>query len=111
MDVLNQAQVEAEIMRLSGLAERATTALAKRARASAEADAKFKVEFAKEFLKAEGSVDARNATANVICAHLYLQRKITEAELMAAQEAGRNYRAQLDALRSINANLRPLVTS
>jgi len=39
MDVPAQVDVEAEILRLSGLAEKVTTALAKRAVQSAECDA------------------------------------------------------------------------
>lgn len=108
-DVLSQAAVESEILRLCGLAERATTELAKRARASAEADGAYKAGHAKAFLRADGSVQARTATADVECEDLYLLRRIAEGALMASQEAGRNYRTQLDSLRSINANLRSLV--
>jgi hypothetical protein len=111
MDVLNQAQVEAEILRLSNLAERATTALAKRARVAAEADADYKCAHAKAFLEADGTVGEREARAALATQVQYRDRKIAEALLMGAQEAGRNYRAQLDALRSIAANLRALVVN
>jgi hypothetical protein len=107
---LSQAQVEAEIMRLSGLAEKATHEIAKRARAAAEADVAWKVGYAKAFLLADGTGPARDAQATVECADEYAAKKSSEAVLMSAQEAGRNYRAQLDALRSINANHRALVT-
>jgi hypothetical protein len=108
--MLAQADVENEIMRLSGLAEKVTLEMAKRAQASAEADADYKVAHAKAFLAADGSVAVREAIAAVETETLYRDRKIAEAKLLSAQEAGRNYRAQLDSLRSVNSNLRALVT-
>lgn len=109
---LTQVFVESEIVRLSGLCERVTHELSKRARESAEADSEYKRSHAQAFLMAQGkTVGDREAQAALECDEEYTRRKIAEALLLAAQEAGRNYRAQLDALRSINANLRPLVTS
>lgn len=108
MDVLSQAQVEQEIVRLSNLAEKATTALAKRARSAAEADADYKAAHAKAYLEADGTVAEREAQAALATQVQYRDRKIAEALFMSAQEAGRSYRAQLSALQSINANLRAL---
>lgn len=108
---ISQAFIESEIMRLSDLAEKVTQVLSQRARASAEADANYKRAHASAFLMAQGkTVGEREAQAALETDDEYTARKIAEALLLAAQEAGRNYRAQLDALRSINANLRPLVT-
>lgn len=111
MNPIAQADVEAEIMRLSSLAEKVTHELAKRARAAAEADVAYKVAHAKALLAAEGAQYVRDAEATVRSERELTEKRATEALLLAAQEAGRNYRAQLDALRSINANLRPLVTA
>jgi hypothetical protein len=108
--MLAQSDVEAEIMRLSSMAEKVTLEMAKRAQAAAEADAAYKVAHAQAFLKADGSVAVREALAAVETEELYRARKIAEAKLLSAQEAGRNYRAQLDSLRSVNSNLRALVT-
>lgn len=105
-----QVDIEAEIVRLSRLAEEVTQKLAKRARAAAEADVAYKVSHAKALLLAEGPQYVRDAEATVQTEQEYRERRATEALLLAAQEAGRNYRAQLDALRSINANHRALVT-
>ena len=105
-----QTEVESEIRRLSELAEKVTTEIATRARASAVADGRYTAEHAKAFLAAEGPVAEREAKAAVVTAEEYEDRKIAEALLLSAQEAGRNYRAQLDALRSINANHRALVS-
>lgn len=111
MEPLSQMQVEAEIMRLCGLAERVTTELATRARDAAEADAEYKRVYARAFLVSEGkTVSDREAEATIATGDAYARRRSTEALLHAASEAGRNYRAQLEALRSVNANLRPLVS-
>lgn len=108
---LAQVDVESEIMRLSRLAEEVTQKLSKRAREAAVADVAYKVGHAKALLLAEGPQYVRDAEATVKTEVEYREKRSTEALLLAAQEAGRNYRAQLDALRSINANHRALVTS
>lgn len=105
-----QVEIENEIMRLSGLAEDVTHKLAERAREAAAADVAYKIAHAQALLRAEGPQYVRDATATVDTADQYQARRIAEARLLAAQEAGRNYRAQLDSLRSINANHRALVT-
>lgn len=108
---LAQVDVESEIFRLSELAEKVTHELSKRARAAAEADVTYKVAHAKALLLAEGAQYVRDAEATVKTEVEFREKRSTEALLLAAQEAGRNYRAQLDALRSINANHRALVTA
>lgn len=107
---LSQVEVESEIVRLSGLAEQVTQKLSERARAAAEADVTFKVAHGKALLLAEGPQYVRDAEATVKTEREYREKRATEALLLAAQEAGRNYRSQLDSLRSINANHRALVT-
>jgi hypothetical protein len=109
--MLSQEQVEAEIVRLSGLAEKVTTAMARRAVDAANADATYKCEFAKALLQTEGTVAEREAQATIATQNEYRAYRITEAKFKTASEAGRNYRAQLDALRSLNTNLRALVTN
>jgi hypothetical protein len=109
--VLAQTDVEAEIIRISALCERVTEQVAERARAAAKADALYRKRHAQAFLTAEGrTIPDRQAAALLECIEEYDHHRHADAVLMAAQEAGRNYRAQLDALRSINANLRPLVS-
>lgn len=105
-----QVQIESEIMRISRLTEEVTQQLAVRARESAQADVTYKVAHAQALLCAEGPQYVRDAHATVDTADQYQARRIAEARLLAAQEAGRNYRAQLDSLRSINANHRALVS-
>jgi hypothetical protein len=108
---ISQAEVEEDIIRLSALAERVTHELRRRALDVAEAEALYRREYAQAYLAAQGkTVGDREARATLEVHEVYLDRKRKEAILDAAKEAGRNYRAQLEALRSVNANLRPLVT-
>jgi hypothetical protein len=108
--MLAQEDVESEIMRLSERCEQVTLQLAKRAIAAAEADAAFKVEYAKAYLVAEGTVPEREAHAAIATQGAYRDHRIAEARFKSAAEAGRNARTQLEALRSIAANLRALVS-
>ena len=109
-DPTPQVNIESEIIRLSARAEQITQALATRAREAAVADVAYKVAHAKALLLADGPQYVRDAEATTKCEVEYGEKRGTEALLMSAQEAGRNVRAQLDALRSINANHRALVT-
>lgn len=105
-----QAQVEAELVRLAEMAERVTHAMKKRAIEHAKAESAYRAAFARAVLAAEGpTVAEREAVATLASIEAYEARKLAEATLEAAKEAGRNYRAALDAWRSVNGNLRALV--
>lgn len=108
--MLAQADVEAEMVRLNELAEKVTHEITRRGTAAAEADAAYRLAYAEAYLLAEGTVGERDAQSVVATQQQYRDRRIAEARLDGAKEAGRNYRAQLDTLRSINSNLRALVT-
>lgn len=112
-------EVEQEIVRLSNLLDHATTEIAKRARDAAGKRARAKVDLAKAFLEARGTVttngrpisaDACEAHARAACEQQVIDDEMAQAVLLAAQEAARNTRAQLDALRSVMANVRHQVT-
>lgn len=109
-DPTPQVDIESEIVRLSARAEDVTQKLAVRSREAAEADVTYKVAHAKALLLAEGPQYVRDAEATAKTEQQYREKRATEAMLLSAQEAGRNVRAQLEALRSINANHRALVT-
>ncbi len=106
--IVGPVDVEREIIRLCELCELVVTRIADRARKCAEADAEYKRVHARAVLEATGTIPERDAKATLAAADEYLRKRIAEAEQLAAQEAGRNYRAQLDALRSINANVRQM---
>lgn len=117
---ISQHRIESEIFRLSELCEKATTQVARRGQAAASADTNYDLAYAKAFLMAKRagepqgarvSDETAKAEAKLACAVELGERNDTSAVLDAAKEAGRNYRAQLDALRSINANLRGAIAN
>jgi hypothetical protein len=110
-------QVEAEILRLSGEMNRATTDLIEFSRDWAEKKSAYDYQRAKAFLEVRSQLKGDKPTIPQIEAHVELvttdahyQVLNAEAVMKAAQEAGRNLRSQLDALRSINANARAAST-
>ncbi len=106
--IVTPVNVEREIIRLCELCELVVTRIADRARKAAETDSEYKRVHARAVLEATGTIPERDAKATLASADEYLKKRIAEAEQLAAQDAGRNYRAQLDALRSINANVRQM---
>ena len=116
---ISQVHIESEIVRLSELCEKATTQVARRGQAAATADTAYDLCYAKAFLLAKRageqgqrvSDEMAKAEAKLACAAELGVRNDTSAVLDAAKEAGRNYRAQLDALRSINANVRSAIVN
>jgi hypothetical protein len=105
--VITPVQVESEILRMCALIERATEEVAKRARSAAKADTLYRRRYAQALLVAEGrTIPERQAMAVLDCTEELDAHKWADALLLSAQEAGRSYRAILDALRSINANVR-----
>jgi hypothetical protein len=113
-EVVGLAQVESELMRLSGMLEKATHAIRQRAEAAADADTTYDIAFSKAFLlaKEDGLTDPScKAQALVLCANELTLRNATQALYESAREAARNYRCQLDALRSINSNVRALTVA
>lgn len=108
-DLLPQVDVEADIRRLADLAEKVTHAMRARGETAARADVAYRNARAHAYLAATGTVAEREAQADLACHEQYQDRRLAEAGVDAAKEAGRNYRAQLDALRTIAANQRALV--
>lgn len=103
---LTQAEVENEILRLSARLERQTDELAGLGRLAAEAESNHKALRAQAFLKAEGTDARRGATAELVTQDSYLRRKISESLYESAKQACRSTEHQLDALRTIAANIR-----
>lgn len=104
--MLTQAAVERELMRLLEASEDNAHQLAEIAEIAARAEHDYKVGHAKALLRADGAVAVREAQALLAVEELHLARKIADARLMAAQEAGRQIRSSMDALRSVNASVR-----
>ena len=106
IDVITPAEVEAEILRLSRLLDLATAEIAKRGRACANAKIDHRVAFATARLAATGTIPEREDVATLASQDEARVYELAAATLGAAQDAARNTRSQLDALRSVNANVR-----
>lgn len=108
---LSDIDISSEILRISGRLDFQVGEIAKRAKAAAEAEVAFKLAHAKASLTVEGkTVGEREARALLECASEYALHKGAEAVLLAAQEAGRSLRAQIDALRTLSAAQRHALT-
>lgn len=103
---VTQVDVEVEILRFVDMLEQETDAFAGRARDAAEAEANYKGKWASEYLKADGTEKKRAAVADVKCHDLYFKRKLAEGLKEATKESCSSMRAQLDALRTLSANIR-----
>jgi len=113
LNPMAQLDVEREIMRLSGVLTEITEDVAEAATEEARTEVAYKLAYARrqvELAKEAGTVALKDAMALDACASEFEAMKMAEAVYRACQESGRNVRAQLDALRSINANVRSAVT-
>jgi len=110
---LSDVEISAEILRISNRLDYQVGEIAKRARAAAEADVAWKLAHAQAVLEVEGkTVAERDARALLMCAEQYALHRGADATLLAAQEAGRSLRSQIEALRTLSAAQRAaLVTA
>lgn len=113
IDPMAQIEVEGEIRRLSLRLTQVTEEVASAAVEAAEADAAYDLAEAHALLAQTGkggTVPEKKARALIAVEEDYIRAKRTEAVARSLFEAGRNLRAQLEALRSLNANMRDQVT-
>lgn len=104
---LSAVDIEEEVWRISQLLDVQVGEVALRARRAAEAEVAYKLAYAKATLVVEGATVAeRDAKALLRCEAQYAEYKASGAVLLAAQEAGRSLRAQIDALRTLSASQR-----
>lgn len=114
--VITAAEVESEIMRLSDVMEEVTGSLVDLAQAAAEADVAYRAAKAKINLRAtlmagsgkggRTTVDERESIVDDRCHDEMLAQRTTEAMYEVARERLRTMRSQIDALRTISANIR-----
>lgn len=108
---MSDIDISQDILRISGRLDFQVGQVAERARAAAEADVAFKLAHAKAILEVEGATVAeREAKALLACAESYALHRGADAVLLAAQEAGRSLRSQIDALRTLAASQRAALT-
>jgi hypothetical protein len=124
LDPMAQVQVEEKILILSRQLTQVTEEVADALMEAAQADAAYDLAKAKALLYGgpqtenaalrgetgrKGTVPEKQAAALIAVENLFIRAKTTEAVAKASLEAGRNLRANLDALRSLNTNIRDRV--
>jgi hypothetical protein len=103
---ISQVEVESEILRLVEMLENETENFERLAQDAASKDAIFRSEWSKQYLIASGAVREREAKADVHMAEVMYDSKIADSLVKAKREKLLSLRSSIDALRTLNANVR-----
>ena len=106
---ISQVEIENELLRLMSLLEEETEAFETLAEDAAKKDALYKANWAKEYLAAKGSIKEREAWADYKLSEESYDYKISEALVKSKREKLTSLRTSIDALRTLNANVRSQV--
>lgn len=79
--------------------------------AAARTEVAYKTARAAVYLRASGSIKERESLADFNTEALHLDYKLAEGKQKYSREAMQTLRSRLDGHRSLNSNLRPLVTN
>ena len=103
---ISQVDIEHELMRLIESLEDETEVFEELAVGAAKKEARYKAAWAKEYLSAKGSIKERESWADYKLADEQFEYKISEALLKAKREKLLSLRTSIDAMRTLNANVR-----
>lgn len=103
---ISQVEVESELLRLMDSLEKETEAFELLAVDSAKKESEYKSNWAKEYLSAKGSIKEREAWADYKLDQMSFDYKIAEALVKSKRELLLSLRTSIDALRTLNANVR-----
>jgi hypothetical protein len=106
---ISQVEIEQKIMLDIEAMEEATEEFDKLSEEAARAEVEYKVARARAYLRQRGSIKDREYAADEITREEMESYKISEGRLKAQREVLNTIRARLDALRSLNSNLRSQV--
>ena len=106
---ITQGQIEEELMRLLSILEQETEEFEVLAQRAAETEASHKGLWAKKYLSSTGSIRTREAEADFALSDSMYAYKIAEALMKAKREKLLSLRTSVDALRTLNANVRAQV--
>ena len=106
---ISQVDIENEMLRLIDLLEEETEAFAKLAEDAAKKEAVYKHSWAKEYRAAKGSIKEREAWAEYLLADQQFDYKMSEGLVKAKREKLLSLRTSIDAMRTLNANVRAQV--
>ena len=103
---ISQVEIESEILRMVEMLEKETEDFERLAQDAAAKEAAYKAEWAKRYLIADGAVREREAKADMSLGDMMYDHKISEALVKAKRERLLSLRSSIDALRTLNANVR-----
>lgn len=103
---ISQVDIENELVRLMDMLEEETEAFETLAVDCAKKEALYKSNWAKEYLSAKGSIREREAWSDYKLSDESYDYKIAEALVKSKREKLTSLRTSIDALRTLNANVR-----
>jgi hypothetical protein len=106
---ISQVEIEQELLRLMDLLEKQTEEFEAAAIECAKKEALYKSNWAKEYLSAKGSIKEREAWADYKMDQQNYDFKIAEGLVKAKRESLLSIRSSMDAIRTLNANVRTQV--
>lgn len=106
---LSQVELEEELMRLMSMLEDETEAFEFLATDAAKKEALYKSNWAKMYISSVGPVREREARCDQMMSEMLYDYKISEALVKAKREKLTSLRTSIDALRTLNANIRAQV--
>ena len=106
---ISQVEIEQRLLHFLDELESETEAFESLAEDNAKKEARYKSAWAKEYLSAKGSIKERESWADYKMADEQFEYKISEALLKAKREKLLSLRSSIDALRTLNANVRAQV--
>ena len=107
---ISQVDIENELVRLMDILEEETETFETLAVDSAKKEALYKSNWAKEYLSAKGSIREREAWSDYKLSDESYDYKIAEALVKSKREKLTSLRTSIDALRTLNANVRTQVS-
>ena len=106
---ISQVDIEQELLRLMDTLENETEQFESLSMDMAKKEALYKANWAREYLSAKGSIKEREAWSDYKLADQILDYKIAEGLVKAKREKLLSLRTSIDALRTLNANVRAQV--
>lgn len=103
---ISQVEIEEELLRLINALETETEKFEVLAVDAAKKEADYKSNWAREYLSAKGSIKEREAWADYKLDQMAFDYKIAEALVKTKRESLLSLRTSIDAMRTLNANVR-----
>ena len=103
---ISRVEIEQRLLYFLDELESETEAFESLAEDNAKKEARYKASWAKEYLSAKGSIKERESWADYKMADEQFEYKISEALLKSKREKLLSLRTSIDAMRTLNANVR-----